>query len=223
MRWLSLLIVIAPGVLCSAAAPAQEPVSASITDRDRALHCLATAISYEAGNESTEGQIAVAQVILNRVRSPAYPKTVCGVVFQGSTRKSGCQFTFTCDGSLLRPRSAEALSSAMIVAERALSGFTASSVGGATHYHADYVTPYWASSLIKVTTIGAHLFYRLPGASDTAAYIVPGQKGVEPDLTALSQPGVADRIAINRQSVLRPALGAFLPWGLPILTAPLPR
>ena len=202
--------------LVSTYARAEEPAVAILGDRDRALQCLSSAISYEAGNESVEGQEAVAQVILNRVRHPAYPKSVCGVVFQGSTRKTGCQFTFTCDGSLLRPRSAIALSNAKMVAERVISGFASSSVGGATHYHADYVTPYWASSLIKVKTIGAHLFYRMPGAPDTPAYVVPGAQGVEPLITTLASLPKAPSTKPGGLLQPKASAGAFLPWGLQI-------
>ena len=210
-------------LLTSIAAPAQVAEAAPASERERAVQCLASAISYEAGNEPVTGQEAVAQVILNRVRHPAYPKTVCGVVFQGSTRKTGCQFTFTCDGSLSRPRSTASLSNSALVAERVLSGFSSSAVGGATHYHADYVTPYWASSLIKVTTIGAHLFYRMPGAPDSPAYIVPGVQGVEPQIALLGSPQKPLLAKIGEMPVPRAATGIFSPWGLPIVSAAAPR
>lgn len=220
MRLVGARLISAAVLLTSVAARAQVPIDRPLSERERAVQCLASAISYEAGNESVEGQEAVAQVILNRVRHPAYPKTVCGVIFQGSTRKTGCQFTFTCDGSLLRPRSAASLSSSALVAERVLSGFSSSAVGGATHYHADYVTPYWASSLIKVTTIGAHLFYRMPGAPDSPAYIVPGAQGIEPQIALLGSPQRPSLAQIANRPVPRTALGVFSPWGLPILASP---
>ena len=132
-------------------------------DRARATDCLAAAVIYEAGDD-TGGERAVAQVILNRVRHPAYPKTVCGVVFQGSERSTGCQFTFTCDGSIgRRSPSAAAWTRAREVASAALSGKVDGRVGLATHYHTNYVVPYWQSSLDKIAQVGTHLFYRWSG------------------------------------------------------------
>ncbi len=133
-----------------------------MTNSSRALQCLTQAVYYEAGFEALAGKQAVAQVILNRMRHPAYPKSVCGVVYQGSKRP-GCQFSFACDGSLLRAPNAKAWAIAHSVAQQALSGAVALSVGTATHYHANYVSPYWAPKLTKITQIGAHIFYRWPG------------------------------------------------------------
>ena len=145
--------------------------AATDLDRQRALRCLTQAVYYEAALEPTEGQAGVAQVILNRVRDPNYPSSVCGVVYQGAERTTGCQFTFTCDGSLARVPTAWAWTRAEVVAERALKGHVATRVGTATHYHADYVRPYWAPSLSKIDQIGAHIFYRWKGrAGETAAF-----------------------------------------------------
>ncbi|MGL4543201.1 MAG: cell wall hydrolase, partial [Polymorphobacter sp.] len=130
---------------------------------DAAMACLATAIGYEAATEPLRGQEAVAQVILNRLRHPAFPKSVCGVVYQGATRRTGCQFTFTCDGSLARRLSAGTQATARSVAALALQGRLPATVGAATHYHAHYVLPRWASALVRVDRIGAHIFYRFPG------------------------------------------------------------
>jgi spore germination cell wall hydrolase CwlJ-like protein len=132
------------------------------SNKDMALLCLTQAIYYEAGYEPVEGRRAVAQVILNRMRHPAFPKTVCGVVYQGSSRP-GCQFSFTCDGSLRRAPQAATWNAARRLAEEALAGHVAAEVGEATHYHANYVAPYWAPKLAKLTQIGAHIFYRWPG------------------------------------------------------------
>jgi spore germination cell wall hydrolase CwlJ-like protein len=132
-------------------------------DQLRASDCLTAAIYYEAGDESLEGQRSVAQVVLNRLRHPAFPKTICGVVFQGSERRTGCQFTFTCDGALARAPSAVGWGRARIVADLALAGFVEPRVGRATHYHADYVAPYWSADLTKVATVGRHIFYRWSG------------------------------------------------------------
>jgi spore germination cell wall hydrolase CwlJ-like protein len=135
-----------------------------VPDRDRAVHCLAQAVYYEAAREPLKGQEAIAQVVLNRVRHPAYPKSVCGVVYQGAARSTGCQFTFTCDGSLRWAPDAALFTRATDVARRALGGFVEADVGSATHYHAVYVNPYWAPTLVKMTRIGAHIFYRWTGS-----------------------------------------------------------
>ena len=145
---------------------AAEPFSlgnASAETRSRALECLTGAIYYEAGQESTNGQRAVAQVVLNRVRHPAFPNSVCGVVYEGSTRVTGCQFTFTCDGSMNRGPMPAVWNRARAVASEMLNGGVYAPVGRATHYHAKYVVPYWASSLVKTTVQGAHIFYRWAG------------------------------------------------------------
>jgi spore germination cell wall hydrolase CwlJ-like protein len=137
-----------------------------------ALDCLTAAVYYEAANEAIVGQKAVAQVVLNRVRHPAFPGTVCGVVFQGSERVTGCQFTFACDGSLARRPVIAKWLRARTVAMSALAGSVEPSVGHATHYHASYVLPYWAPNLTKITTIGAHIFYQWQGSwSKPSAFV----------------------------------------------------
>jgi spore germination cell wall hydrolase CwlJ-like protein len=149
-----------------AAAGAAAPFSlgkASASARAEALECLTSAVYYEAAQESDDGQRAVAQVILNRVRHAAFPSSVCGVVYEGSTRQSGCQFTFTCDGSLTRTPARGAWDRARANASSMLNGAVYAPVGNATHYHANYVVPYWASSLVKTQVVGAHLFYRWSG------------------------------------------------------------
>jgi hypothetical protein len=128
-----------------------------------ALDCLTQTIYYEADSEPASGQRAVAQVVLNRVRHPAFPHSICGVVYQGADLPTGCQFTFTCDGSLLRQPSLAGWARARKVALAALSGWVEAPVGLSTHYHANYVVPYWASSLDKVTLIGDHIFYAFRG------------------------------------------------------------
>jgi hypothetical protein len=138
-------------------------LAAENEDRARALQCLSQAVYYEAAREPTKGQEAVAQVVLNRLRHPAYPKSVCGVVYQGSARTTGCQFTFTCDGALKWAPEPALWARAQAVARRALSGFVLKDVGSATHYHANYVAPYWAPTLVKMSQVGAHIFYRWTG------------------------------------------------------------
>lgn len=137
-------------------------------DGERALRCLTQAVYYEAGFEPLAGRRAVAQVVLNRVRHPAFPHSVCGVVYEGHDRP-GCQFSFTCDGALAFAPAARAWSEARQVAQQALAGRVEPAVGMATHYHADYVFPRWAPRLAKLSRIGAHIFYRWPGGWGTPA------------------------------------------------------
>lgn len=152
----------------------------SATDRARAQHCLTMAIYYEAAAEPDAGQRAVAQVVLNRVAHPAYPDTVCGVVFQGSERRTGCQFSFTCDGSLARKPARMWWDRAAKVARAALSGAVYAPAGLATHYHTLQIHPYWANSLDSLGTIGAHRFYRWRGAAGRAAAFADIYRGGEP-------------------------------------------
>ncbi|KAK0361010.1 hypothetical protein LTR94_025038, partial [Friedmanniomyces endolithicus] len=126
------------------------------------------------------GQRAVAQVVLNRMRHPAFPSSVCGVVYSGSQRVTGCQFTFTCDGALAKTPSASGWARARSVALNALSGSVEPSVGQATHYHTLYVAPYWSPSLLKVANIGAHTFYRWKGFNGKKASFVSAYSGAEP-------------------------------------------
>lgn len=126
--------------------------------------CLATAIYFEARGESRKGQAAVAQVILNRVRNPAYPDTPCGVVYQNARQYKKCQFSFACDGIEDRIGSGSAYSKAREIASAVTSGeMYVPEVGSATHYFADYVRPRWANSMVKMASIGEHHFYRTHG------------------------------------------------------------
>ena len=138
-------------------------IAGSDLDHRRALLCLTQAVYYEAGFEPIEGRRAVAQVVLNRMRHPAYPKSVCGVVYQRNSTPV-CQFSFVCDGALYRQPSVEAWRQARDIAAAALAGYVEQAVGSATHYHADYVAPRWAPMLAKVAKLGAHIFYRWPGS-----------------------------------------------------------
>lgn len=126
------------------------------------LECLAQAIYYEARSESFAGQAAVAEVILNRVRHSAYPDSICGVVFEGSHRATGCQFSFTCDGSMNRPVRGRSWRRAQLIAEHAALGFSTPVTRNATHYHTVAVNPHWSGSLVRTNTIGTHIFYRFP-------------------------------------------------------------
>lgn len=144
-----------------------------------ALKCLTQAIYFEAANEPLEGRRAVAQVVLNRVLHPAYPKSVCGVVYQGAERRTGCQFSFTCDGALLRAPAAGTWREAQAIATAALAGHVEPSVGTATFYHADYVLPKWAYQLGKITQIGRHIFYRFNGNWGKASTFNGRYSGIE--------------------------------------------
>lgn len=152
----------------------------SAEDRRRALRCLTQAVYFEAALEPDAGQAGVAQVVLNRVRDPNYANTICGVVFEGAERTTGCQFSFTCDGSLSQAPVAWAWERARKVAEKALNGAVAQQVGTATHYHADYVNPWWSPSVARVNKIGVHVFYRWKGLYGETAAFRTVYKGHEP-------------------------------------------
>ena len=172
-------------------------------DQLRSQDCLAQAIYYEAGSESEAGQRAVAQVVLNRVRHPSWPNSVCGVVYQGPMRAGGgCQFTFTCDGSLARRPGGEAWARARRLAAEALAGATFAPVGHSTHYHTNYVHPAWAPRLAKTTVIGAHIFYRLPGS--------------------WGEPAAFRQAYAGREPLPRPAMTLVRPAALPAFASSLP-
>lgn len=160
-------------------------MTGSDVDRQRAVDCLAAAVLYEAGDDG-DGQRSVAQVVLNRVRHPAYPKSVCGVVFQGSERRTGCQFTFTCDGALARRYSDAAWTRARGIAIDALNGSVYYAVGLATHYHTDWVRPYWSPSMEKVARVGTHLFFRWPGVWGSQRAMVGSVSGNEPSIARMA-------------------------------------
>ena len=163
-------------------------------DRSRAIECLTAAVYYEARSESDQGQRAVAQVVLNRVAHPSYPSTVCGVVYQGSERSTGCQFSFTCDGSLAKAPNRMFWLRAENVARAALSGYVERSVGLATHYHTIAINPYWAPSLRHIITVGAHRFYRFGGAAGEANAFRFAYRGGEPVAAPHAHNAAADRV-----------------------------
>lgn len=168
-----------PGDDAGITAAAPFRMSGSAEDKGRALQCLTTAIYYEAATEPDDGQQAVAQVILNRVRHPAFPDTVCGVVYQGSERR-GCQFSFACDGSLARKPEAAYWERARRVAQAALGGHVFAPVGLATHYHTYAVRPAWNKALVMTGVFGAHFFHRWKGYWGTAAAFHERYAGAEP-------------------------------------------
>jgi spore germination cell wall hydrolase CwlJ-like protein len=141
----------------SFAGPAAAPFRAK-AGSSRDLECLTEAVYYEARGEGAAGQAAVAQVVLNRVRHPAFPKSICGVVFQG------CQFSFACNGAMRANRESGAWNRAQRIATQALSGAVMANVGNATHFHTVNVAPNW-SNLLRVGQVGLHVFYRFGGRS----------------------------------------------------------
>lgn len=155
-------------------------------DATRATECLTAAVYYEARSEAVDGQRAVAQVVLNRVRDRAFPHSVCGVVYQGSNRRTGCQFSFTCDGSMAHRRDPSSWARARLVAEAALAGSVYAPIGAATFYHTSTILPWWASSLSRIGSVGAHIFYRWRGAMENALSFRASYAGVEPGVARLA-------------------------------------
>jgi hypothetical protein len=179
-----------------------RPFAAAGNDLDqrRALLCLTQAVYYEAGFEPVDGRRAVAQVVLNRLRHPAFPKSVCGVVYQGAGGRV-CQFTFVCDGALYRAPELGAWRQAEAIARAALGGYVESAVGEATHYHADYVAPRWAPLLAKVAQIGQHIFYRWPGGWGQPAAFTGRYIGEPRDPLSMRPPPPAFNPAIATDAV----------------------
>jgi len=175
-------------------------------DQRRALLCLTQAVYYEAGFEPVDGRRAVAQVVLNRLRHPAFPKSVCGVVYQGAGSRV-CQFTFVCDGALYRAPARDAWLDAERIARAALSGYVQVSVGEATHYHADYVAPRWAPLLAKVARIGQHIFYRWPGAWGQPAAFTGRYAGEPRDPLSLRPPPPGPSAATGTSAIPQVAMG----------------
>ncbi len=134
--------------------------SEAAAELKKEAHCLAQAIYHEARSESYAGQLAVAEVVMNRVASRRYPSSVCGVVFQGHKRRTGCQFTFTCDGSLKGGERGLPWAQSEKLAWKVMFGLNENLSDSATHYHADYVKPIWAKRLVRTAKIGKHIFYR---------------------------------------------------------------
>ena len=163
------------------AAPAFRLYAASAEEARRSAECLTAAIYHEARSESQSGQRAVAQVVLNRVRHPAFPASICGVVYQGSMRRTGCQFSFTCDGSLSKRIDPAAWARARQVAETALQGSVYPDIGFATHYHTTAVRPWWAPSLTRVRTVGSHIFYRWSGQLGAKSAFRQAYAATEPE------------------------------------------
>lgn len=152
--------VVASNVIVAAPPPAEAALVKLLKERN----CLAEAVYYEARGEGEAGQKAVAEVIFHRMRNRYYPSTICGVVFQGSNLRKGCQFSFTCSGEMKARKSPAAWSRAKRLAANILTGATALGdiTDEATSYHAVSVDPSWAVHLVKTVQIGNHIFYRVP-------------------------------------------------------------
>lgn len=200
----------------------------SPVDLSRATECLALAAMAEAG-PSDPGQRAVIQVVLNRVRHPAWPKSVCGVVYQGAERTDLlCQFTFSCDGAMARPPVADKWARARRVAEIALSGRVFAPVGVATFYHTLAVRPEWSSRLDPVAVVGAHIFYQMRGANGRpTAFRMPysGREliaGPPPRVWKPISPGALP-VAMPYMPEVEQAIGPAPSPGLPVMPGQMPH
>lgn len=162
--------------------------------------CLAEAVYYEARSERTSGQLAVAEVIMNRVTDHRYPNLICDVVYQGATRTTGCQFTFTCDGAMAKTPKGSRWEKAQTIASHVLMGLNEKKTGGATHYHATYVNPVWNSGLIRTERIGTHIFYRFPRGGEWATASARQRARIAQPVTTIAP---ADSVPDREVSTLR--------------------
>jgi spore germination cell wall hydrolase CwlJ-like protein len=172
------------------------------------LDCLTAAVYFEARGESREGQAAVAQVVLNRVRNPSFPKTVCGVVYQGAGAHA-CQFSFACDRQTGARHEAEAWDRARSVASRALGGYVMNEVGGATHFHVASLGAVWGGGMVKIAQVGQHVFYGFSGRRGAIAHDVaanstagsgPASSPSAPTVTPVSAKPADTAVAQNQAS-----------------------
>jgi hypothetical protein len=202
------------------------------------VDCLTQAVYYEARGESAAGQAAVAQVVLNRTRHPAFPHSVCGVVFQRAA--GACQFSFACDGSMRSRREGSAWARAHAVAEKALAGYVMPDVGSATNFHTTSVNPGWRGTMMQVAQVGAHIFYRLGGRfiapqnsfgrrPDVAqpetltARLAPAAPVVDPTLTADGHAPIVMTALTTTPPALKVENGMGGPLGKPIEPASAPK
>ena len=205
-------------VSLTVANPAAQPFRlGNALDASRDLECLTQAVYYEARGEGRDGMRAVAQVVLNRARHAAFPKTVCGVVFQGAGRRTGCQFSFTCDGSMRATVNRSAWARARDVASKALSGQVFAGVGNATHFHTTAVSPTWRGSLIQVSQVGSHLFYRFGGRSgSTGAFSYAARPSVAADAPRLIQASMDPTGPVREAGAV--AYGLLVPQETPAIS-----
>ncbi|HEY3887847.1 MAG TPA: cell wall hydrolase [Caulobacteraceae bacterium] len=167
--------------LAASIVPAQPfQLPGGLDNAPRDVDCLADAVYYEARGESAAGQAAVAQVVLNRVRHPAFPKSICAVVFQGVHSGAGCQFSFACNGAMTRPREPDAWARAQDVATHALAGGVMAAVGYATNFHAARAGLGFGTGMVRVARIGMHIFYRLSGyAGDPDMFVLQPERSLD--------------------------------------------
>jgi hypothetical protein len=153
-------------VLVNAPSPRDQALAKVLNEQN----CLAEAMYYEARGEGVEGEQAIAEVIFNRMHAPGYPRSICNVVYEGSELAHGCQFSFTCDGELDRPKSFGPWLRARVLAARILAGYVqlGNTTGGATSFHASEVEPDWADQMDRTVQIGNHLFYRPLGRTQAS-------------------------------------------------------
>jgi spore germination cell wall hydrolase CwlJ-like protein len=157
--------VLADTVRVIAAPTAAQVAAVARVVSDTQTQCLADAMYYEARGEGVVGEKAVAEVVYNRVHSRLFPRTICGVVYEGAHLSTGCQFSFTCDGEMHSAKSHEDWIRARVLAAAIVSGVIklGDETDGAIAYHATYVDPDWGSNLVRTVRIGNHVFYRLVG------------------------------------------------------------
>jgi spore germination cell wall hydrolase CwlJ-like protein len=229
--------VAAPAALAQAGGVGSEAerLASVRASRARELNCLAQAVYFEARGESVRGQAAVATVIMNRVKNPSFPKTVCGVVYQGASHRNGCQFSFACDGAAERVVELTAWTRARTVAARVLSGAVLRDVGSATHFHTTAVDPEWGSRMLRVAQVGLHVFYRrnphapapkLDDQDDDAPQFVGRPAPAQPDLrlaAAIVSPADASAVkpAVVPTAEARPA-AKLDPVVKPVVASPGP-
>lgn len=192
--------------------PAATPLRLTLPllQQKRAIDCLAAAQWYEAGDDWV-GQRSVAQVVVNRMRHPSFPNTICGVVFQGMERHTGCQFSFTCDGSMARRTpSPTAWQRAVSAATAALAGSVFREVGWATHYHTDWVVPNWSRSVDKIARVRTHLFFRWRGTAGRPIAFYRSHPGIEPEIPLMRplSPAHAGTLSPDGTALPTPADGA---------------
>lgn len=193
----------------SPVSPAAQPHRVSVLDQARQLDCLTQAVYYEARGETPAGQAAVAQVVLNRVRHPAFPKSICSVVYQGAQVGRGCQFSFACDGSMRRAREPGAWRRAARVAEKALNGQVMAAVGNSTHFHVTNVNPAWGPRLLRVSQIGTHIFYRFGGRSGGPGAFTATPRADKPEAVFASMTIVPNEAA-SAQAAASALVGAVM-------------
>jgi spore germination cell wall hydrolase CwlJ-like protein len=210
-----------PAALRLPLAQPETSVEAPVVRGRGALDCLTDAVYYEARGESDRGQAAVAQVVLNRVRRPGFPKSVCGVVFQGAAEHA-CQFSFVCDGAMAQGREPAAWRRARVIAQRALDGAVMEDVGDATNFHVARLGQIWGSGLVKVAQVGAHVFYKLTGHGGFAPHPADTHPDTHPDrqpdnATAVPADGGGDQPSLILASAVtvKTPLGEGGPAGPP--------